>query len=224
MTGLLASVSTPLEARIALRGAADIIDLKAPAAGALGAVAPGIQRAVVAMVAGRRRTSATCGDLPMQAQVIRRGLEQTAASGVELVKLGLPRLEQHLECLAVLAEAAASGIRVVAVLFAESDPPLWLVDELAQAGCHGVMLDTGDKAGGSLRRHLSLAQLAAFVQRARRRHLLSALAGSLGLSDVAALLPLAPDYLGFRGALCAQGARTGALSAAALARVRAAIP
>lgn len=224
MTGFLASVSTLEEARIALRGGADIIDLKAPALGALGAVSPAVQRSVVALVGARRCTSATTGDLPMQPDVIRHAIARTAGSGVDLVKVGLPALERHRDCLRAVADSAAAGIRVVAVLFAELKPPLWLVDELAQAGCHGVMLDTGNKADGGLRRYLPAKRLEAFLQRARRLHLLNALAGSLQADDIAALLPLAPDYLGFRGALCDAGVRTAGLSAQALARIRAAIP
>lgn len=224
MTGLLASVRNVDEACIACAGGADIVDLKDPARGALGAVAPSVLRAVCRRLRGRCLLSATAGDVPMAVEPLRRALERTAGGGVDLVKIGLPRLDRHRDCLRALHAAARAGVRVVAVLFAEQTPPLWLVDELAAAGCHGVMLDTADKNAGGLLRHRTPAQLDAFLLRARRHGLLNALAGSLAPGDIAALLPLAPDYLGFRGALCERGARTAALSPQAVRRLRDAIP
>ncbi len=86
------------------------------------------------------------------------------------------------------------------------------------------MLDTAHKNSGPLRRHLDVAALSEFVRRARDHGLFAGLAGSLREEDVPALLALDPDYLGFRGALCAAGQRSGALDADAFARIRAAIP
>lgn len=224
MTGFLASVSTLQEAQTALYGGADIIDLKEPAHGALGAVSHEVQCAVVRFVQGRRTVSATVGDLPMDTALIGHAIELTAVSGVDLIKVGLPKLERHRHCLQALGDAAAQGIRLVAVLFAEHNPPLWLLDELAQAGCHGVMLDTADKAAGGLLGQMNPAQLSGFLAGARRLGLLNALGGGLRRDDIETLLPLTPDYLGFRGALCRGGLRTSALSVTALAQIRRAIP
>ena len=52
--------------------------------------------------------------------------------------------------------------------------------------------------------------------------MLSGLAGSLGLADIAPLARHAPDYLGFRGALCKDG-RTSTLDPERVRTVRAAI-
>jgi hypothetical protein len=54
--------------------------------------------------------------------------------------------------------------------------------------------------------------------------MISGLAGSLRLADIPLLLPLAADYLGFRGALCEGGERVEGLSARPLHQVRTAIP
>jgi uncharacterized protein (UPF0264 family) len=99
----------------------------------------------------------------------------------------------------------------VAVLFADQDPDLDLIARLAGAGFAGVMLDTADKTRGPLTVQADLPLLAKFVIEARRHGLLAGLAGSLGLSDLGALLPLGADYLGFRRALCADGDRSGEL-------------
>jgi uncharacterized protein (UPF0264 family) len=217
---LLACVSNDREAVMALAGGADIIDLKEPANGALGAVAHAIQLQVVQRVAGRCPVSATIGDLPMVAETLSRAIAATANTGVDIVKVGLPQLEQHRECLQVLSDNAARGIQIVAVLFAEHRPALQLLDELAQSGCRGAMLDTADKSSGHLRSLIDQASLSAFVRHARGLGLLSGLAGSLTIADIEPLMQLNPDYLGFRGALCEAGVRTERLSSNALAGVR----
>ena len=53
MTLLLASVTGPDEAALMLTHGADIIDLKDPSNGALGALAPDVVRATVAAIHGR---------------------------------------------------------------------------------------------------------------------------------------------------------------------------
>jgi (5-formylfuran-3-yl)methyl phosphate synthase len=230
MTKLLASVRNLDEARIALDCGADIIDLKEPANGALGAVPHAVARAVVAFVAGRAPVSATIGDLPLRARLVAPAVQAMAATGVDYIKIGLFAPAQDASpgdlvstVRAELAEArlleAASGTKLVAVLFADRAPDFALVDVLARAGFSGVMLDTAGKASGSLLVHLDHARLRAFCQLARARHLLAGLAGSLRAQDVANLLPLDADYLGFRGALCEADDRSAPLSALRIQQV-----
>lgn len=220
MTGLLASVMTVAEAKAALAGGADIIDLKDPRRGALGALsAPTIREAVTA-IAGRRPVSATLGDLPMEPGTVGAAAARTAALGVDFVKVGLFPGGDLDGCLAHLSRLAAQGGRLVAVLFADRAPDLALLPRLRDSGFAGAMLDTADKRAGGLRAHLDDAALQAFVRRGRDCGLLTGLAGSLGRDDVPALLPLQPDYLGFRGALTLAG-RTSGLDRTALAAVRA---
>jgi dihydroneopterin aldolase len=90
-------------------------------------------------------------------------------------------------------------------------------------GAAGIMLDTADKDSGSLRAHLDPRQLASFVAQAKSDGLTVGLAGSLAAADVPLLLPLAPDLLGFRGALC-NGSRGASLDPSACAAIRALIP
>jgi dihydroneopterin aldolase len=85
------------------------------------------------------------------------------------------------------------------------------------------MLDTADKGSGSLRAHLDPLELKSFVGQAKTNGLTVGLAGSLRAADVPVLLPLAPDLLGFRGALC-NGSRGASLDPAACAAIRALIP
>ena len=85
MTLMLASVTGPVEAEIALAGGVDIVDLKDPARGALGAVAIETVRATVTVVAGRRPVSAVTGDLRMQPEPVVAAAESMAGAGVDYV-------------------------------------------------------------------------------------------------------------------------------------------
>ena len=220
MTALLASVTDLQEARMAFKGGANIIDLKDPARGALGAVCNDIQQSVTRFIGRRRPVSATVGDLPMSAQIIADAILTTSANGVDFVKVGLFGPCTHTDILNTLATASQTGIRVIAVLFVDQYPPLPLLDPLRAAGCSGVMLDTADKTGGGLFQHLDRETLAAFVSQGRKLGLLTGLAGSLQITDIPLLSALAPDYLGFRTALCHGGRRTSRLSVTAIERVR----
>ncbi|MFG1281652.1 (5-formylfuran-3-yl)methyl phosphate synthase [Xanthobacter autotrophicus] len=224
--GLLASVATLAEMEVALSAGADIVDLKNPAEGALGAWAEAPLKAAVARwraAACVTGLSATVGDQPLDATIILAAARRTAATGVPLVKIGFPlptdgaaqALDPVLDALRPLARET----RLIAVLFADQDPDLSAVSQFAEAGFHGVMLDTADKAAGGLLAHLAVQRLAGFVTAARAAGLLTGLAGSLKLEDIAPLAALQPHYLGFRGALCATG-RTSSLDPARLARVR----
>lgn len=222
MTGFLASVTSAAEAEIVLAAGADIIDLKDPHSGALGALPAPVIREAVRSVAGRRTVSATAGDLPMHPHLVADAVERIAELGVDIVKVGMFAGGDPLTCIAALAKQAARGTRIVAVLFADRAPDFVVIDRLHQAGFAGAMLDTADKGAGGLRRHLGDAILGDFVERASRRGMLSGLAGSLGLADIAPLARHAPDYLGFRGALCKDG-RTSMLDPDRVRAVRTAI-
>lgn len=222
MTQLLASVLSVEEALMALEGGADIIDLKDARHGALGALPAETIRAAVEAVAGARPVSATAGDLEMLPEGVCTAVSEIAAQGVDFVKIGIFPGGDLPGCLDALAALAAEGTRLVAVMFADQAPDFDLIERLAARGFAGVMLDTAGKDGRWLGDHLEEAALAAFVMRGHRAGLFTGLAGSLRLEKVPSLLALAPDYLGFRGALTT-GGRGDALDPSALAALRAAI-
>lgn len=221
MTALLASVRSVDEADIALAGGADIVDLKDPAAGALGALPLALIETIVAHVRARARTpvSATVGDLDEGAhdEMVRR-VQLTAATGVDFVKVGILRGPSAHEALRRLAELP---VRVVPLFLADTGIDLALVDAACASGFPVVMVDTADKRRGSLFDCVSqdvLREMVGIVHRAGAR---TGLAGSLRFEHVPRLVALATDIAGFRGALC-DGDRAGPLSAARLHALRAA--
>lgn len=222
MVQLLASVNGIDEAQIALRGNADIIDLKNPADGALGALPPEVVRETVAFVAGRRPVSAVCGNLPMNTVQILAAAETYAETGVDYLKIGLFPEPDVAECIRAV-EKLATNVRIIAVLFADRQPDFDLLPKLAESHFHGVMLDTAEKGNGGLLRQLPADRVARFVEQASALQLKVGLAGSLEAPDIPRLLALKPDFLGFRRALCV-GGRRNKIDEEALLQIRKLIP
>ena len=221
VTGMLASVTSLDEAHLVHRAGADIIDLKNPAQGALGALPLAQVREIVTAYGTRACLSATIGDLPAQPECVHDAAKVMAATGVNYVKVGLFPSPGIRDCIQALQPLCINGVRLVMVLFADQQPGFNLLPAIAAVGCAGVMLDTADKRCGGLRACLAQQQLAEFVVQARECSLLVGLAGSLQADDISALLPLGVDYLGFRGALCRRGQRTDQLDPAAVRQIRA---
>lgn len=209
MTGFLASVTSVEEAQMVI-DVADIIDLKSPAEGALGALPHATVEAVVRFVDGRKPVSATIGDLPMSPQILHDAVAGMARTGVDIVKVGFFGLDHHADC-AMALSSLATQCNIVAVMFADQKPEFSLIPVLADAGFHGVMLDTADKSAGGLRRWLDDPAIQQFVDMAGAADLLTGLAGSLRLEDILPLSEIRPDYLGFRGALCRNHVRRSVL-------------
>jgi dihydroneopterin aldolase len=224
MTGFLASAASVEEARLALAGGADIIDLKNPHTGALGALPRTTIAAAVEAVGPHAPTSATIGDLAASPAVIAEAVRGMKNTGVDFIKIGLFTTSDAACRLIDSLGVETLSHRLVAVLFADCNPDLSLLPRLAAGGFHGVMLDTAKKNGLGLCNCLSVRELARFVETATELQLVSGLAGQLTIADIPGLLPLKPDYLGFRSALCLQQERGHAIDRQAVEKVRRLIP
>lgn len=211
---LLISVRSVEEAEIALEGGAGIIDIKEPASGVLGAASLEVIRDIVESVGGRRPVSATIGDVPLNEAFA--ATEATAATGVDYVKIGAFAGGDPVACLMALKPLVERGAKLILVMFADLEPDFGLIKVAADAGFQGVMLDTAHKGQGNLCTVLSDEQLRVFLAEAHAARVMAGLAGSLRLDDIALLMPLRPDVLGFRGAACTNGTREQELDAAAV--------
>lgn len=218
---LLISVRDADEACIAIEAGADLIDLKDPAAGALGAVDLRLASRIVTMVGGQRTTSAAVGDLPPDASILGDAARRMASTGVGYVKVGLicPAGAEVCDVIRKLAPVARD-VALIAVVFADALPAGNPVAAAAAAGFAGVMLDTADKRGGRLLDYLTVSPLRGFVASARAARLICGLAGSLRHDDIPQLAELGPDYLGFRGAACRRSHRDDILDARQVALLR----
>jgi (5-formylfuran-3-yl)methyl phosphate synthase len=222
MSVMLASVTGPQEAEIAVQHGADIVDLKDVGAG-FGTVTPEVVRATVAAVAQRRPVSAVVGESAAGRDRIAAIAAALAEAGASYVKIALPA---DLECDDLIRGLAqlARNAKLIGVMFADDRADSTLIPLMEQSGFAGVMFDTARKTGARLLDHMDITELARFVDTAHVHGLMAGLAGSLETPDIPRLLPLAPDVLGFRRALCVDHDRNARLDPAAVAAVRSLIP
>lgn len=223
MTRLLVSVRNVDEALLAVRGGADFIDLKEPAQGALGGLPEATVRAIVQALREAGSTlpvSATIGDMPMheQGEILAR-VERVGACGVDIVKVGI---ERSPAAGAVLRALAACGRPLVPVFIADRGLDDAAVALALTLGFEGVMVDTADKRAGSLFEALPMEAVARFVAMAREASVMVGIAGALRRHHAPTIAALAPDFAGFRSAVCV-GERSGALDAGCLRELVAAM-
>lgn len=222
MTALLVSVKSVAEAELALAADIDLIDLKDPADGSLGAVSLKVAEAIVARLAGRRVLSATVGDLASADLRLAARVHAYADAGIDVIKVGC----FDPDALVVLKSLHQErpSLRLAAVVFADQASFAWSPASLLATGVVAVVLDTCDKSAGRLTDLANVDELRQWTQGMQSVGLAVGLAGSLRISEALPLQSaLQPELLGFRGALC-QGGRSGALDPQALAQLRAAVP
>jgi len=223
MTLMLASVTTQAEAEVAWTGGADIIDLKDPAKGALGALDAKVAAGIVASIGKRSPVSAAAGSALDDEGSLLDTVAAMAATGVDYVKIGLATNGRTAECLRALAPQARTT-SLVGVLFADQAPDLSILQLMADQGFKGAMLDTARKGDGRLLDHMGISALDRFIGLCRKYRLMAGLSGSLEAPDVPRLLPLEPDYLGFRGSLCQGRSREELIDPEAVKLIRDLIP
>lgn len=220
----LASVTSEVEAQTCVALGADIIDAKNPATGALGALPKATVRRICQCVSARVPVSATVGDLPAIPELVADAVRDTAATGVDIVKIGFWPGGDTQATLKKLSNLALGRARLVGVLLADHGADIALIRPMAEAGFVGVMLDTAEKASGALPDIVPASALAQYVDMAHATGMFAGLAGSLRVRHVPELLSLGADLLGFRGGLCRDGQRSDGIEADAVRRVRSAIP
>jgi len=225
---LLVSVGSAAEARSALAGGADIIDVKDPSEGALGAPAPRVVSEVARAVGGAAPISVALGDLPDPRQA-------AALAGVAYVKVGLrgaAGLDRAVAMMSAVADAVGPHTAVIAATYADAhtlDPPALdparLPELVEWTGIAGALVDTFLKDGRGLYAWLSATALAELVERAHTAGGTFAVAGQLRLGE---LRRVDADVVGVRSAVCRGGDRAAELDsdlvAAAVAELRTLVP
>lgn len=210
---LLVSVRSVDEALLAAEGGVDFIDLKEPGLGALGGLPVDTIREIVGAlrwIGSRRAISATIGDVAMdEVDHIAARVDAVGACGVDYVKVGIERVP---EARAVLDTLAASGWPIVPVFIADKGLEPADARYACALGFPGVMADTFDKRAGSLFDAVPMDDLRRFIATVRATGTMVGLAGALRAEHGPLLRALAPDFAGFRTAVCA-GDRSAALDA-----------
>jgi hypothetical protein len=231
---LLVSVVSAEEAQRALAGGADIIDVKDPSEGALGAPAPGVLSEVVRVVGTSAPVSVALGDLPDLPHTAALAARGAALSGATYVKAGLRGvhdLDRAVAMMSAIVDAVGVGggrVSVIAAAYADAaalDPPALapgcLPALVERTGIAGALVDTFAKDGRGLYSWLSESELADLIERTRRAGAIFGVAGQLRLGE---LRRVDADVIGVRSAVCRGGERTSGLRAelvaAAVAELR----
>ncbi len=220
---LLVSPINIEEAQAALQGGADILDVKNPKEGSLGANFPWAIRAVVDLAEGRVPVSATIGDLDFKPGTASLAALGAAAAGAEFVKAGLlgvktsDQAEEMLQGIVRAVKDFSPAKKVVAAGYSDfaragSISPKLLPAAAAAAGADLVMVDTAVKDGRATFDFMSERDLKDFISLGHDLGLEVAVAGSIGFSHLGLLKHLNPDIIGVRGIVCG-GDRKSAIRA-----------
>ncbi len=210
---LLVSPMNLDEARAALDGGADIIDVKNPKEGSLGANFPWAIKAVAELAAGRVPVSATIGDLefkPGTASLAALGAAMVGADYVKAGLLGVKTQDQAMEMMDGIVRAVKDfdpRKKVVSAAYSDyarvgSLSPMLLPTVARDAGADLVMVDTAKKDGRSTFEFMSEEDLRSFISLGHKMGLEVAVAGTIGFDHLEMLKRLNPDIIGVRGVVC----------------------
>jgi len=218
---LMISVVSSEEASAALSGGADILDIKNPAEGSLGANFPNVIREIRATAPLSVQVSAAIGDMPNLPGTAALAALGGASCGVDYIKVGLLG-PQNAEQAIYLLQAVKQSLNdypntaVIAAGYADArragtlEPRL--IPRIARAaGLDGCLLDTYVKDGHRLFDFLDTDTLYALAKETHAANMLFALAGALQAEDLLVARDLGADIVGVRSAVCRDNQRMGAL-------------
>jgi len=190
--------------------AADIIDVKRPAEGSLGANFPWVIRAIKEL--SEKPVSAAIGDFDFKPGGAALAAYGAANAGADFIKIGLlfDGSERAAEVINAVVRAVKEDFPEKFVVIASySDykrlgtiSPFAMAPLAAAAGADVAMVDTGMKDGKSTFDFMSEDSLALFTGMNRDAGVMTALAGSLGFDHLPALKRINPDIIGVRGMVC----------------------
>jgi len=215
---LLISPMNEKEASEAIAGGADIIDVKNPQEGALGANFPWVIKRIREIAPRKIQVSCTLGDVPNLPGSISLAALGAASLGVDYIKVGLYGFKTPREAVFLLqnvnkaAKECNPKIKVVATGYADAEristlDPMLIPEIASKAQVDLAMIDTAVKDGKNLFNFLAVKQLEKFVDEAHKLGLEAALAGSLRKQDLPMVYGLGADVAGLRGAACTNSDR-----------------
>ena len=230
---LLVSPMNMEEAHAALAGGADILDVKNPKEGSLGANFPWVIRSVADLARGKVPVSATIGDMEFKPGTASLAALGAASSGADYVKAGLlgvktsDQAEEMLKAIVRAVKDLDPEKKVVASGYSDylrvgSISPMLLPAAASEAGADVVMVDTAIKDGKPTFDFMGEKDLADFIELGHSNDLEVALAGSIGFPHLETLLRLQPDIIGVRGIVCG-GDRRSAVKEELVVKVKSAL-
>ena len=206
------------EALEAITGGADIIDVKNPYEGSLGANFPWVIKRIREITPGNIQVSCTIGEVPNLPGSMSLAALGAASLGVDYIKVGLCGFKTAQEAICFLqsvnraAKECNPKIKLVAVGYADAEragslAPMIITEIASKSDVDVAMLDTAIKDDKSLFNFLTIHQLEKFVSSSHKLGLEAALAGSLRKQDLPIVYRLGADIAGSRGAACTNNDR-----------------
>lgn len=226
VTKLLVSVRDAAEARTALASGVDLIDVKEPRKGSLGAATADVVVEIATIVADRAPLSVACGEL-LETRDVADIFSSDLHHQIDYAKLGLAGCEALDDWPDRWRRALANWppfVSPVAVVYADwrtcdAPSPDHVLHQASQSGCRALLVDTHDKSAGNLLTHMTLDELESLARQARNHRLLYVLAGSLDETAINRVTPLNPDYIAVRGAVC-RGGREGSVDGDKIRKIK----
>jgi hypothetical protein len=205
---LLVSPSSIDEARHS--AAADIIDVKKPSEGSLGANFPWVIREI--KVFSTKPVSAAIGDFDYKPGGASLAAYGAACAGADYVKIGLAFEGEGKarDVISAVVKAVKDEFpKKFVVIASYSDyermhaiSPFDMAPIAAECGADFAMVDTGIKDRRSTFAFMDEDVLRTFTESNRELGLGTALAGALRFEDIDALKRIGPDIIGVRGMVC----------------------
>lgn len=217
MIKLLISVKNVDEALIALQSGVDIIDLKDPEVGALGALDLDLSQQILQKIEQFKAltlnqaqpfTSATVGENHINADDLIKEIDARIEAGVDIVKIATSDLCRNNALKKLIGRAQRA--KLIAIFFAEQTIEFTLLEQLKDIGFYGAMIDT-QKKQQNLFEICGAHVLQNFVEKCQDVGLKTGLAGSLKPQHIEKLADINPSYIGFRGGVCADNLRNNNL-------------
>ena len=213
---LMVSVQDLYEAKQALKGGADIVDVKNLQEALVGSAHPNVVKQIRDEVPSAHHASVTLGVVPDQIGTVSMAVYAAGTLDATSVKVGFMVSEYSvaLETLLAAKEAlAGTQTKLIGSLFADNllydggiDPDLMV--KLAKEGqCDGFLIDTLVKDGRNLFDFVPEERLKEMVLEGKELGMSTALSGHLKMSDLDELSRVNPDIVGVRGAVCQKGDR-----------------
>lgn len=217
-TGLLVSVRSADEAEAALRGGADLIDVKEPARGPLGLAEAEVVAAVIDRVDGKVPVSAALGEWSPNALTVAHWHLELPLTYVKWGLAGYSPTPGWGEDLLDTRRDLPIGVEMVAVAYADwerakSVPPAEVAKFAKRFRFRAFLLDTWGKDSKTLLDFLKPAEVAELVAGLRRVGVRVAVGGSLRPEQLKPLKGVAPDWFAVRTSACAGGKRDGVIDA-----------
>ncbi len=212
---LMVSVQNLEEALQALKGGADIVDVKNLQEARVGSAHPHIVRDVRNAIPMDKHASVTLGVVPNQIGTVAMAVYTAGVLDATSVKVGFMDTEYAVaeETLNSCREVLDGfNTKLIGCIFADND--LYgglephLMNKLAKdTKCDGWLLDTLTKDGRNLFDFIREEELKEMVMEGKEAGMSTALSGHLALKDLDELARINPDIVGVRGAACTNSDR-----------------